>query len=51
VVKDRPTKAGDIRTEVQYLGRKFFWRRTWQPTPVFLPRKSHEQKSLAGYNP
>ena len=26
-----------------------FWRK-WQPTPVFLPRKSHEQRSLAGYS-
>ena len=24
-------------------------RRNWQPTPVFLPRKSHGQRSLAGY--
>ena len=23
----------------------------WQPTPVFLPGKSHRQKSLAGYCP
>ena len=23
-----------------------FWRRKWQPTPVFLPRKSHGQRSL-----
>ena len=22
----------------------------WQPTPVFLPRESHGQKSLVGYN-
>ena len=33
----------------------WFWkvscRRKWQPTPVFLPRKSHEQRSLAGYSP
>ena len=27
------------------------WRRKWQPTPVFLPRKSHGQRSLAGYSP
>ena len=27
------------------------WRRTWQPTPVFLPGESHGQKSLAGYGP
>ena len=25
--------------------------RKWQPTPVFLPGKSHGQKSLAGYSP
>ena len=22
------------------------WRRKWQPTPVFLPGESHEQRSL-----
>ena len=26
-------------------------RRKWQPTPVFLPEKSHGQKSLVGYSP
>ena len=26
--------------------RKIPWRRTWQPTPVFLPRKSHGQRGL-----
>jgi len=31
--------------------RKIPWRRKWQPTPVFLPEKSHGQKSLAGYSP
>ena len=25
------------------------WRRTWQPTPVFLLGKSHGQRSLIGY--
>ena len=25
-----------------------WWRRKWQPTSVFLPEKSHEQRSLAG---
>ena len=28
-----------------------FWRRKWQPTPVFLPGNSHGQMSLAGYSP
>ena len=31
--------------------RKRPWRRKWQPTPVFLLGKSHEQWSLAGYSP
>ena len=26
-------------------------RSKWQPTPVFLPGKSHGQRSLAGYSP
>ena len=29
---------------------KIPWRRKWQPTPVFLPGKSHGQKSLEGYS-
>ena len=30
---------------------KIPWRRKWLPTPVFLPRVSHGQRSLAGYSP
>ena len=30
---------------------KIPWRRKWQPTPVFLPGKSHGQRSLTGYSP
>ena len=30
--------------------KKIPWRK-WQPTPVFLPGKSHEQRNLAGYSP
>ena len=30
---------------------KIPWRRKWQPTPLFLPGKSHGQRSLVGYNP
>ena len=30
---------------------KIPWRRKWQPTPVFLPGQSHEQRSLVGYSP
>ena len=31
--------------------RKIPWSRKWQPTPVFLPGKSHGQRSLVGYSP
>ena len=27
------------------------WRRTWQPTPGFLPEKSQGQRNLVGYSP
>ena len=27
---------------------KIPWRRKWQPTPVFLPKEFHGQRSLAG---
>ena len=31
--------------------RKKYWRRKWQPTPVFLPGEFHGQRSLADYSP
>ena len=33
---------------VQSLGQEDPWRRKWQPTSVFLPEKSHGQRSLEG---
>jgi len=30
---------------------KIHWRRSWQPTPVFLFGKSYGQRILAGYSP
>ena len=30
---------------------KILWRRKWQPTPVFMPGKSHGPRSLVGYSP
>ena len=30
---------------------ELYWRRKWQPTPVFLPGKSHEWRNLVGYSP
>ena len=41
VVKNLPANVGDIREhEFDPWVRKIPWRRTWQPTPVFLPGKS-----------
>ena len=34
-----------------WVGGEDPWRRKWQPTPVFLPGKSHGQRNLAGYSP
>ena len=31
--------------------RKIPWRREWQLTAVFLPGKSHGQRSVVGYSP
>ena len=49
VVKNPSANSGDLGS-IPGLGR-FPWRREWQPTPVFLPRKSHGQMSLVGYSP
>ena len=49
MVKNLPTNAGHAGFD-PWIG-KILWRRKWQPTPVFLPGKSHGQKSLMGYNP
>ena len=46
VVKNLPTNAGDSG-DVGLIP----WGRKWQLTPVFLPRKFHGQKRLAGYSP
>ena len=44
MVKNPPTTAGDPGL-IPKSGR-FPWRRKWQPTPVFLPGKSHGQMRL-----
>ena len=43
VVKNPPASAGDKRPRFDPCFRKTPWRRKWQPTPVFLPGKSHGQ--------
>ena len=51
VVKNVPTVKGDITDVGSISVRKIPWRKAWQPTPVFLPRDSHGQRSLVGYRP
>ena len=52
MVKNPPASAGVMRDMglIPESG-KIPWRREWQPTPVFLPGESHEQRSLGGYSP
>ena len=38
-------------TWVQSLGWEDLLEKGWQPTPVFLPGKSHGQRNLVGYSP
>ena len=47
MVKNLPAMQ---ETQVQSLVKKIPWRREWLPTPVFLPGKSHGQRSLVGYS-
>ena len=48
-VNNPPPNAGDKRRcgFNPWVGR-IPWSRKWQPIPVFLPGKSHEQRSLGG---
>ena len=48
MVKDPPEMRGTGFNP--WIG-KIPWRKTWQPTPVFLPGECHGQRSLAGYGP
>ena len=47
MVKNPPADAGDTGS---ISGREDPLEKEMQPTPVFLPGKSHGQRSLAGYN-
>ena len=51
MVKNPPANGGDARCGFNSFLGKIPWRRKWQPTLVFLPGKSHEQISMAGYSP
>ena len=47
VVKNLSVKQDVQQMWVRSLGWEDIWRRKWQPTLVFLPGKSHQQRSLA----
>ena len=50
MVKNPPAKAGETqRCWFDPWVGKIPWKRKWQPTPVFLPGKSHGQRSLVGW--
>ena len=52
VVKNLPANAGDTRNvgSISWVG-KIPWRK-WQPTPIFLPGKSHDRGAQqATYSP
>ena len=44
VAKNSPDNSGDMGS-ILWSG-KIPWRRKWQATPIFLPGKSHGQRSL-----
>ena len=52
VVKNLPASSGDARDTALALtpGSGRFPGGKWQPTPVFLPGKSHGQRSLVDYS-
>ena len=49
MVKNPPANAGDVGL-IPGLGR-FLGEGNGKPTPVFLPGKSHGQRSLVDYSP
>ena len=50
VVKNPLANVGGMRRGFDPWVGKIPWRREWQPTPVFLPGESHEERSLADYS-
>ena len=51
VIGKEPTaNAWDMRHGFNPWFRKIPWMSVWQSAPVFLPGKSHEQRTLADYN-
>ena len=53
MVKNPPADAGDIRDMSLILGWEDPLEKKMEkePTPIFLPGESYEQRSLMGYSP
>ena len=51
VMRTKRVNIGKDLGAVQSLGCENHLEKEMQPTPVFLPGKSHRQKSLVGYSP
>ena len=51
VGKESPAVKEIQEMQVHSMGEEDPWRRTWQPTPIFLPGKSHGWRSLVGCSP
>ena len=51
MIKNPPVSVGDARDGFNPWVGKIPWKRKWQPTAVFLPRKFHGQRSLMNYSP
>ena len=51
MLKNPPTHAGHLRSWFDAWIGKISWSKKWQPAPVFLPGKFHQQRSQTGYCP
>ena len=52
MVKNPPANAGDAGDAGSIPGSgRVPGEGKWQPTPVFLPEKSHGERNLVGYSP
>ena len=51
VTKSRTRLSNWTTTYLHRSSLQILQRRKWQPTPVFLPGKSHGQRSVVGYSP
>ena len=50
-VKNLPNPPASTEYADSIPGSKILWRRKWKSTSIFLPGKSHRQRTLAGYSP